>query len=236
MRRGYWFLPKTFAGVPLVELMKPWMPAFVQRIGARGIARVAVGRYERYGLIEPDHAPFEHHPTINSELLHHLRHGTITPHPDVLRWEGDEVVFVDGARDRFDLVIAATGFDVSFPFLADGVVEFEDGFPQLINGLVSPVYPNIYFFGLGQPRYGAGPLVAAGARVVATMVTTQRELDVPIGAVLQRLGQRPPRTWLQDPFKLLRQLRVTEHLVPRLPLIAPRLMAGWTPKRLAARA
>ncbi len=225
MRRGYWFLPKTFLGVPLVELMKPWMPAFAQRAVARTMARIAVGPYERYGLQHPDHRPFDRHPTINSELLHYLRHGEITPHPGIRRWDGDEIEFVDGTKERFDLVIAATGYDVSFPFLAEGVVRWRDGYPQLIGGLMPPDHRNIYFFGLGQPRYGAGPLITAGADLLCTAISTQQRLDVPIGAVLERLGQRPPRTWLQDPFAVLRQVRMGKRIMPRLPAIAPLVMS-----------
>jgi cation diffusion facilitator CzcD-associated flavoprotein CzcO len=226
MRRGYWFLPKTFFGVPLVELMKGWMPAPIQRAVVRGIVRIAVGPYERYGLKHPDHRPFEHHPTVNSELLYHLRHGTITPHEDVRRWDGDHVEFVDGTRERFDLVVAATGYDVSFPFLAEGVVTWKDGFPQLIGGVLPPNWKNLYVFGLGQPRYGAGPLISAGADFLCTTIETQRRLDVPVGAVLARLGEQPPRTWLQDPFTVLRKLRVGTRLVRRLPKIAPLVMRG----------
>ena len=80
-RRGYWFLPKTLFGVPLVELIPPWAPLWLQRIGLRAALAVAVGDYARYGLQKPDHAIFEHHPTINSELLHYVKHGRITPHP-----------------------------------------------------------------------------------------------------------------------------------------------------------
>ena len=32
LRRGYWFLPKTIFGLPLVEWIKGWMPVFAQRI------------------------------------------------------------------------------------------------------------------------------------------------------------------------------------------------------------
>jgi len=221
MRRGYWFLPKTFLGVPLVELMKPWMPGAAQRLLARAMARIAVGPYERYGLEHPDHAPFDRHPTINSELLYYLRHGEIAPHPDIRRWDGNEIEFVDGKRETFDLVIAATGYDVSFPFLREDVVKWKDGFPQLIGGLMPPDHKNIYFFGLGQPRYGAGPLITAGADFLCTTIRTQKRLDVPVGAVLERLGQKPPRTWVQDPFVVLRQVRTGQALMPRLPAIAP---------------
>jgi cation diffusion facilitator CzcD-associated flavoprotein CzcO len=225
MRRGYWFMPKTFLGVPSIELMRPWMPPFAQRLLVKAMVRVVVGPYERYGLMHPDHEPLEHHPTINSELLYHLRHGRITPHPDVARWDGRVVTFADGAKETFDLVIAATGYDLSFPFLAEGVLSWRDGFPQLIGGCMPPDRKNLFFFGLGQPRYGAGPLISAGAELLCAAVATQRELDVPIGAVLAALGQRPPKTWLLDPFQVLRQVRLGTRLMPRLPRIAPLVMA-----------
>lgn len=235
MRRGYWFLPKTFLGVPLVELMKPWMPGFAQRSLARIMARVAVGPYERYGLQHPDHAPFERHPTINSELLYYLRHGEITPHGDVLEWSGREVTFTDGTRDTFDLIIAATGYDVSFPFLRDGIVQWKNGYPQLIGGMMPPDHKNIYFFGLGQPRYGAGPLITAGAELLCTTIQTQRQLEMPIGALLEKLGQKPPRTWIQDPFVVLRQARRGKALMPRLPKIAPLLSRKTPQKRMTTK-
>jgi Flavin-binding monooxygenase-like len=219
MRRGHWFLPKTMLGVPSVELMKSWMPLSLQRATLKALLRVVVGPYERYGLQHPDHRLFETHPTVNSELLHALRHGNVTPHPDVARWDGDQVEFVDGVREPFDLVVCATGYDVSFPFVAEGVVRWKDGMPQLIGGLLPPDHKNIYFFGVGQPRYGAGPLISAGAETLCTMVDTQRRLRHPLGAVLARLGQKPPKSHLQDPFELLRAARRGRRLLPKLPRI-----------------
>jgi cation diffusion facilitator CzcD-associated flavoprotein CzcO len=223
MRRGYWFMPKTMMGVPTVELMKPWMPLPVQRAFIKSMVRMVVGRYEDYGLAHPDHEPFEKHPTINSELLHSIRHGRVKPHPDVARFDGDAVEFTDGKREPIDLVVAATGYRVSFPFVAEGVVAWKDGMPQLIGGVVPPGHRNIYFFGLGQPRYGAGPLITAGADLLCTMVATQRQLQHPIGELLRRMGQKPPRTFLQDPFRLLRQVKLGKHLIPRLPSLEPLL-------------
>lgn len=228
MRRGYWFVPKTMMGVPTVELMKPWMPLRAQQLLVKAMVRMVVGRYAQYGLEEPDHEPFEHHPTINSELLYNLRHGRITPHPDVRRFRGHDVELTDGSTISVDLVVAATGYDLRFPFLADGVLAWRRGYPQLIGGLMPPDHKNIYFFGLGQPRYGAGPLITAGADLLCTTIETQRKLDVPVGAILARLGQKPPRTWLLDPFVVLRQIRMGKRLMPRLPAIAPLVMRDAT--------
>jgi cation diffusion facilitator CzcD-associated flavoprotein CzcO len=59
LRSGVWFLPKTFFGVPLTELITPWMPVFLQRLALRAALRIVVGRYESYGLPRPDHRIFE---------------------------------------------------------------------------------------------------------------------------------------------------------------------------------
>lgn len=227
LRRGYWFLPKTALGVPTVELLKPWMPLPVQQLLVKCLVRLIVGPYERYGLPHPDHAPFTRHPTINGELLHFLRHGRITPHPDVRRLDGDTVTFADGSQVAVDLIVAATGYHVSFPFLADGLVRWQaNGMPEIITGILPPDHKNLYFFGLSQPRYGAGPLISAGAATLCTMIETQRALRHPLGAVLRRLGVKPLTTWIQDPFHLLRLTRRSQRLLRHLPRLEPWIMAG----------
>jgi hypothetical protein len=234
LRRGYWFLPKTMLGVPTVELLRPWMPVAAQRLLIRALLRVIVGRYQQYGLPHPDHALFEHHPTLNNELLYFLRHGRIDARPDVKAFHGREVEFTDGRREPFDLVVCATGFSVSFPFLAEGVVRWQGGMPQLI-GPCSPDHRGLYVFGLGQPRYGAGPLISAGAELLCDLVRVQEKLSVPVGLLLAELGGKPHQTWVLDPMQVLRDVRRARRLAPRLPLLERALL--WRRRRrLGARA
>ncbi len=226
LRRGYWFLPKTMLGLPTVELMRPWMPVPMQRALLKTMLKLVIGDYRRYGLPTPDHRPFDKHPTINSQLLYYLRHGRITPHPDVAAWHGREVEFTDGSREGFDLVVCATGYQLSFPFLAPGLVEIVDGLPRLIAGVLPTTHKNLYVFGTGQPRYGAGPLISAGAELMGVLIATQQRLRHPIGAVLERLGAKPPQTELVDPFRSLRRSRLARRIVPALPRLEPLLMRG----------
>ncbi len=51
VRRGYWFLPKTFFGIPSAEMMKPWFPVWAQRLMMRMLVRITVGKYLRDGLL-----------------------------------------------------------------------------------------------------------------------------------------------------------------------------------------
>jgi cation diffusion facilitator CzcD-associated flavoprotein CzcO len=85
LRRGYWFLPKTLFGVPLADIGSGWFPVWAQRLFLRLMLRVVVGDYCAYGLPKPDHRIFDAHPTINSELLHYVKHGRIRPRPDIAR-------------------------------------------------------------------------------------------------------------------------------------------------------
>jgi hypothetical protein len=216
MRRGYWIMPKTMFGVPSVELIKIWMPLWFQRMFVSLMIRVFVGRYEQYGLQHPDHKLFEKHPTINSELLYFLRHGRITPHPDIQRYDGAEVEFVDGSRTACNLIVAATGYHLSLPMLAPGLVAYKNGLPQLISGMLLPDRKNIYIFGTGQARYGAGPLITAGAEVLCTIIQTQKRLRHPLGWILQKLGMRPAETNLVGPREVLRGTKRAQRIIPRL--------------------
>ncbi|HSK70994.1 MAG TPA: NAD(P)-binding domain-containing protein, partial [Pyrinomonadaceae bacterium] len=122
LRRGYWFLPKTLFGKPSAESPAIYLPVFLQRLILKIMLRIVVGKYADYGLPHPDHKLFEHHPTVSSEILHYLKHGRIKPHPDIKKFEGKTVHFIDGTSIEVDLIICATGFYVSFPFLPEGLV------------------------------------------------------------------------------------------------------------------
>lgn len=52
------------------------------------------------------------HPTINSELLSYISLGYIKPHGDIKRFGVDFVEFVDGTKEKFDIVVFATGYHI----------------------------------------------------------------------------------------------------------------------------
>jgi hypothetical protein len=217
LRRGYWFLPKTLFGKPSAESPAIHMPIFLQRFVLKIMLRVVIGKYEDYGLPHPDHKLFEHHPTVSSEILHYLKHGRIKPHRDVKNFAGKTVHFVDGTSAEVDLIVCATGFYVSFPFLPEGLIPVKnDNIAQLYAGSVLPDYKNLYVFGTQQIRYGVGPLITPAAKLLAKMIRLQERMKLPIGLVLKESGARLPTTHLIDPIASLRRIRIADWTLPLL--------------------
>ncbi len=217
LRRGYWFLPKTLFGKPVAESPLTHFPVFVQRFLLKLILRAVLGKYEDYRLPQPDHQIFEKHPTLNSELLHYLKHGKIKVRPDIKRFEGNTVHFADGASADFDTVVCGTGFFVSFPFLPEGLVPVKNGnLALLYGGCVLPDYKNLYIIGTQQARYGFGPLITPATRLIAQMVKLQDQMELPIGLVMKESGAKLPETHLVNPIQALRQMKIAGFLLPRL--------------------
>ncbi len=215
LRRGYWFLPKTIFGVPLVETVPIWTPVWIQRLFLGLILRIVVGRYESYGLPKPGHRIFEAHPTINSELLHYVRHGRIRPRSDIARLEGDRVLFTDGTSDTFDVIVYATGYAVSFPFLPRGMVPMRgDNLPLLYGGALLPDHRHLYIVGTLQLRYGFGPFVTSGADLLARVMLMQDRMELPIGLVLREMKQPLPESHLVNPGAAIRSLKRGRLLLP----------------------
>ena len=217
LRRGYWMTPKTVFGKPSIESPLVHLPVAIQRLLLRILLRVVVGKYSDYGLPQPDHKIFEKHPTISTEIFHYLKHGRIKPRPDVARFDGRTVHFTDGTSDEFDMIVAATGFYLSFPFLPAGMVPMlSEQLAALYAGCVLPTYKHLYIIGTQQVRYGIGPLLTPGSQLVAKMIKLQDEMDLPIGLVMKESGYKLPETHLVDPIAALRRMKLAKYLLPRL--------------------
>lgn len=177
LRRGYHFVPKYVFGKPADVFAHggPPLPAWLeQRVFGFLINRVLVGDLTRYGLPEPDHPILTSHPIMNTQLLHYLGHGDISAKPDVERFEGTEVVFVDGSRERIDLVLLATGYRRHFPFLELGGHDLHPD--DLYLTLVHRRHPSLVFMGIFETDGAAYEIFARQADLAArTLAVLQGE-------------------------------------------------------------
>lgn len=224
LRSGYWYLPKTFLGRPLTDIPIWGLPVFLQRAILKAIVAVSIGDYRRYGLEMPDHKIFDRHPAFGTDLLNAIRLGRVNPRPAIDHVDGNTVTFVDGTTGEYDLIVAATGFNTSFPFLRDGLVKVKDGVVQVYGGAFPAGIRGLYIVGWAQARNGFGRLITPLADLYARMITLQDELTLPLGTLMESsFTQRLPTTHLVDPEKSRREIRLAHWILPLLKLRDRRL-------------
>jgi hypothetical protein len=174
MRRGYHCIPKYVLGRPADQtglLMKKLrLPLFLRRLLATTGIRLTQGSYRDIGLPEPDHALWETHPLVNSLLPYYVRHGTIAPKPDVAELEGPRVRFADGSREEIDLIVYATGYELTFPFIDQQHLNWKEGRPHLYLHVFHPERDDLFVVGMIQPDGGVFGLFHWQARAIAAFL------------------------------------------------------------------
>ena len=150
-RRGVWVLPKYLNGEPADKAVMPaWVPSVLPAGSASVLFRARSGIWENYGLPRPDHKVLTAHPSVSGEFLTRLGCGDIS----VKRFErldGDGVIFTDGSREDVDVIIWATGYRISFPFLKQNALAVDNNRFPLYRRMVKPGWENLFFMGLAQP-------------------------------------------------------------------------------------
>jgi dimethylaniline monooxygenase (N-oxide forming) len=160
-RRGKWVLRKFLLGKPSDQVALPgWLPWWVTS------ARLALGAHlsgnvAELGLPQPTHRPGQSHPVQSEGIRDALRSGRLTPRPGIERLAGDHVVFVDGSTAPADLIVWATGYHVSLPFLDPDLLSVRDNDLPLWKRTVHPDLPGLFFVGLLQPVGAVMPLAEA---------------------------------------------------------------------------
>ncbi|MBP2414818.1 cation diffusion facilitator CzcD-associated flavoprotein CzcO [Arthrobacter stackebrandtii] len=171
IRRGQWVLRKSFLGKPSDQVALPgWMPWWVTGLRLR-MGALTSGPLRRYGLPVPAHKPGQSHPVQSDSIRARIAAGKVTVHPGIERFEGREVVFVDGTRAPADLLVWATGYKVSFPFFDPSLVSAKSNDLPLWKRTVHPDLPGLYFIGLVQPVGAVMPVAEAQASWVAEILS-----------------------------------------------------------------
>jgi hypothetical protein len=219
LQSGYWYLPKTFLGRPLTDIPIWRLPIFVQRAILKSIIALSIGDYRRYGLQWPNHKIFDRHPAFGTDLLNAIRLGRVKPRPGIDRVDGETVTFVDGTTGTYDMIVAATGFNTSFPFLPDGLVAVKKNVVQVYGGAFPPGARGLYLVGWAQARNGFGRLITPLSDLYARMISLQDELELPLGTLMESsFTQSLPTTHLVDPEKSRREIRLAYWILPLLKL------------------
>ena len=173
LRRGYYIIPKLMFGAPtdVIYAKLRRLPKRLRQFLVGAGIRVAMGKWSKYGLQKPDCRPMEMHPTLNSDILNALRHGTVHLRPGIERLEGREVEFSDGHREAFDTLVWATGYRLSLPFFDPAFIDWRGAtnIPLYLK-MMRADCPGLYFIGLFQPLGSIWPLADCQARIAAKLI------------------------------------------------------------------
>jgi len=180
VRKGHLFQPKSFFGRPRGSLPIMKLPPRLLDPVLRFLIWMSVGSPESYGLPKPVAKSLnDQRPVVNSLVLHWIQHGRIVPAPDLRRFDGKFVGFVDGSRHEVDTIVWATGFQAALPFLPDELIRREHGIPLRVAGCILPAGgpARLYFVGLCAPRGPQLPVYSDQSDVIMDMLALQERLD-----------------------------------------------------------
>ena len=191
-RRGAHIIPKYMFGRAMDRILPPWCWRYLpfkvlQFLFATGLY-ISRGRVIDYGLPKPTHRVLQEHPTISADLLNILGHGDASVKPTIKELRGSKVLFTDDSEEEIDLIIYATGYNMSFPFLDKEVLNPVDNQVALYRNVIHPQYPGLYFIGLVQPWGAIMPLAEAQSEWAADLI--QHKCGLPSPGDMQQETQR----------------------------------------------
>ncbi len=211
LRRGYHFIPKFIEGKPADrcgEFLLRWhVPLWLRRWLIGRSVPMALGRPEDFGLPAPDHKFLETHPIVNSQMLYYVGHGRIKPKPDVAELCGDRVRFVDDTIEPIDVIVYATGFRISIPFIDREHLNWSDGKPNLFLNVFHPQFDNLFVAGMVQLDSGLWGIVHYQAELIARFIVAQRT-NPRLADRLRRQKSQP-----NDALGRIRYVRTPRHLL-----------------------
>lgn len=168
-RSGAWVMPKYLLGRPADSLVKtsPYIPLKLQHAVQDRMPRLFSGRMEDFGLPTPNHSFHQAHPTLSSELLLRLGSGDAVAKPDVAELQGTRVRFTDGSVEDVDVIIYATGYNVTFPFFDEEFLSAPENRLPLYKRMFKPGIDDLVFLGLAQPLPTLFPFIELQSKLLA---------------------------------------------------------------------
>ena len=221
-RSSAWIVPKYTYGLPADKYYAttPYLPLKWQRWAMQKMQFMTGSNPELYGLPKPNHKFFEAHPTQSVELPLRLGSGDITPKGNVARLDGETVHFEDGTSADFDVIVYATGYNITFPFFDPEVISAPGNSIRLFKRMFLPERRDTVFIGFAQATPTLFPFVEAQTRLLAayaigayappSAAEMERVIDEDNAKYMGHVLDRPRHTQQLDYFIYEHDLRAKE--------------------------
>ncbi len=198
----------------------------LQRLLLKTTLWLARGDQRDYGVPLPRRPPLAEHPTVSQDLLALAGRGAIHFKPNIREFEGKTIVFEDGSSEEADLVIYATGYQVSVPFFEPDFLNLDQqNNLELYQRVVHPDHPGLYFLAFIQPLRAIMPLAEIQAKWIAKLLTSEcrlpereamrRAIEIDWAALRRRYSQSPRHTfqvefhpYRESPLREMKRMKV----------------------------
>ena len=179
-RSGANIVPNWLWSIPfdsLASSLTSKLPMAIQRFFLATALRLARGKQEDFGVPKPKRPLLSEHPTLSQDLLNLSGRGLVKFKPNIKEFKGKTVLFEDETEQDFDMIVYATGYKVTFPFLKDqsfDVSETNDF--SLYKKVIHPDYQGLYFLALIQPLGAIMPLAEVQSKWIAKILKGETKL------------------------------------------------------------
>lgn len=181
-------IKRDTAGLPVLALagLLAWMPPKLADALSWPLVRLTVGNITKLGLRKLPYGAMQQVmrtrriPLIDIGTLALIRAGKIKVRTGIARMDGDDVMFDDGSREHYDVVVLATGY-------RPGVAQFLDA-PGTLDADGSPTtsgkptsLPGLYYCGFYVSPYGMLKAISGEARAISRDIESRvKRLDDPL--------------------------------------------------------
>ncbi len=210
-------LPKLMFGLPFTDItrkiQRSWLPAWFRRRVTQTLAWIAHGDLTKLGFKPPSHERL--HVTSNGTIVNDIAYRRVHLKQDITSIEGKKITFSDGTSHEFDSLIAATGYKVHLPYLAEGLIngDPENNRLDLYKRIVPPGWPGLYMIGFFNTDTALNMIFEHQARWVRDIEL--RLAKLPSEAEM-RLDIQSKSEWVSSTYKKTPRHGLEEEHVPYL--------------------
>ena len=225
-RSGAWIVPKYVYGKPADTMYRttPFLPLSWQRKVMQLAQPMNGSNGALYGLPQPNHKFFEAHPTQSVELPLRLGSGDVVPKPNVSLLDGSTVHFEDGTSGEFDVIVYATGYNITFPFFDPDFISAPDNHIPLFKRIFKPGIEDLSFVGFAQSTPTLFPFVESQARLVAAHLVG--EYALPSISEMEQVIRADEEKYVGHVLKTARHTQQVDYFIYEHDIRAREIPAG----------
>ncbi|MCB1159530.1 MAG: FAD-dependent oxidoreductase, partial [Leptospiraceae bacterium] len=214
----FWKKPSAILGIPIEEIFHPYISEHIDLIMSNDMLS---NFFNITNSIFPHLSSNISYPEKNktlSKLLYFLKNGRISSHSKIQSIQDNELYFSNDDKPyEFDIIIVSNKYSPNIVPIYTPNKQYTDIYPDSILNSFAIEYKNLFFSGYINPTHLVGPIQSDLSTILASAINISRELEQPIGNLLQKFGFISSKNNFMNVAQLKKKLEILSNLLPHLP-------------------